>query len=144
MFGQDRNAMRQVFFDAWTKAQNKKIIEPMTHMEVLIVGIIERHPEYHSLINNPEQNLDKNYDPAQGETNPFLHMAMHLAITEQLNSQRPQPLTELYQQLTTKSGDSHQAQHQIMECLSETLWQAQQNQQDFDEIQYLNCIKMKV
>ena len=144
MFGQDRNAMRQVFFDAWNKAQNKNILEPITPMEVLIVGIIERHPEYHGVINNPEQNLDKDYDPAQGETNPFLHMAMHLAVTEQLNSQRPQSLTELYQQLIAKSGDSHQAEHHIMECLSETLWQAQKNQQDFSEILYLNCIKQKI
>ena len=141
MFGQDRNAMRQVFFDAWKKAQNKNILDPM---ESLIVGIIERHHEYHALINNPEQNLDKDYDPALGETNPFLHMAMHLAVTEQLNSKRSQQLTALFQQLTTKNGDSHQAEHQIMECLSETLWQAQQNQQDFNEIQYLSCIKRKL
>ncbi|MDH5572627.1 MAG: DUF1841 family protein [Gammaproteobacteria bacterium] len=140
MFGQDRNAMRQVFFNAWKKSQDKDVLEPL---EALIVGIIERHSEYHVLMNNPAQHMDKDYDPSTGETNPFLHMAMHLAVTEQLHSQRPQALTGLYQQLATKFGDSHQAEHQIMECLSESIWQAQRNQQDFNEGRYLDCIKSK-
>lgn len=138
MFSQDRNAMRQVFFDAWQRAQNKQPLEPL---QAMIVSIIERHPEYHAIFAQADSNLDKDFDASLGEANPFLHLAMHLAVQEQLGSQRPSPLPDLYQQLANKCGDSHQAEHKIMECLSNMIWQAQQNQTEFDENIYLNCIK---
>ncbi|MCW9023843.1 MAG: DUF1841 family protein [Gammaproteobacteria bacterium] len=133
--------MRQVFFDAWQRAKNKQLLEPL---QALIVGIIEQHPEYHAIFENADSTLDKDFNPDMGETNPFLHLSMHLAIQEQIGSQRPHNIAELYQQLSTKCGDAHQAQHKIMECLSEMIWQAQKNQTEFDENIYLSCIQKQL
>jgi hypothetical protein len=141
MFGQDRNAMRQVFFDAWQRAKNKQLLEPL---QAMIVGIIEQHPEYHAIFDDADSSLDKDFNPGMGEANPFLHLSMHLAIQEQIGSQRPLNITDLYQRLSTKYGDTHQAEHKMMECLSEMIWQAQQNQTELDENIYLSCIQKQL
>jgi hypothetical protein len=75
-----------------------------------------------------------------GETNPFLHMGMHLAIQEQLGGQRPEGILEVYQQLCRRMT-GHAAEHQMMECLGETLWEAQRNGVEPDERVYLERLR---
>ncbi len=137
MFGQDRNAMRKVFYDAWKKHQSE---EKLDAMETVLVQIINLHPEYHALFEN-EASLARDFSATTGETNPFLHLSLHLAIQEQLSLQRPAQLLDLYQQLIKKHSDVHTAEHTIMECLSEMIWQAQRSQSMADENQYLACIR---
>ena len=81
MFGQDRTELRQMFFTSWKKHQNQQLMEPL---EAVVAKIIELHPEYHSLLEDENAQLDKDYTPEMGQTNPFLHMAMHISIQEQL------------------------------------------------------------
>ena len=81
MFTQDRRQMRQFFVDAWTKANSQQPLEPM---EQILANIIEMHPEYHSLLENADKSLEQDYTPEMGQTTPFLHMAMHIAIHEQV------------------------------------------------------------
>ena len=138
MINQDRNSLRQVFFDAWSKAHQSQILTPL---EQVIVAIIRLHPEYHPLLSNQNKNLHRDFTPEQGETNPFLHMSMHIAIHEQLTTQRPEGIVEIYQSLVNKSVDAHQAEHRIMECLGQMLWQAQLNNAEPDEVAYLECLK---
>jgi len=138
MFGQDRDQTRQVFIQAWQKQQENKPLEPL---EEIIVTIVSQHPEYQSLLNNSDKALGAEYLPENGETNPFLHMGMHIAIHEQLSTDRPTGIAGLFQQLVMQSGDAHHAEHQIMECLGEMLWQAQREQRMPDEQAYLACLK---
>jgi len=138
LFGQDRNQLRQVYFQSWHKFKNKLPIEPM---ESLIGNLIQRHPEYHDFFNQSEDNQDKDFSPEMGQTNPFLHLGMHISIQEQLGTQRPPELTTLYQSLCTKLGDAHEAEHKIMDCLGEMLWSAQRNNQPPNETTYIECIK---
>lgn len=138
MFGQDRNQTRQVFIDAWQKQQNNQPLEPL---EEIIVTILSQHPEYQALLDNSDRALGAEYLPENGETNPFLHMGMHIAIHEQLSTDRPTGIAGIFQQLVMQSGDAHQAEHQIMECLGEMLWQAQRAQKMPDEQAYLACLK---
>ncbi len=140
MFGQDRNAMRKIFFDAWKKYQAQEKLE---RMESILVQIISLHPEYHGLFES-EDSLLRDYPFASGETNPFLHLSLHLTLQEQLALQRPPELADLYQQLVKKHSDSHAAEHKMMECLSEMIWQAQRNQSMTHENEYIECIRKKV
>ena len=71
MYSAERNELRKVFFEAWRKHQNQLVIEPL---EEKIIHIILKHPEYHALLNQPEDFQEKDFD----ETNPFLHMSLHL------------------------------------------------------------------
>ncbi len=135
-YTQERDKLRQVYADVWRKARNN---EPMDALETLIARVIEDHPEYHALLNN-ERHLANEYLPELGETNPFLHMGMHLAIQEQVVTDRPAGIKAIYEKLSEKTQDFHQTEHQIMECLAESLWQAQQQQQPADEQAYLDCL----
>ncbi|HET9680122.1 MAG TPA: DUF1841 family protein [Gammaproteobacteria bacterium] len=138
MFGQDRTELRQTFYNVWQKLQEN---QPLTALEGIIASIIEAHPEYHAVLQNPE-NQDKDYTPEQGQTNPFLHMAMHIAIREQLSTGRPVGIVEAHQALAKKHG-AHEAEHTMLECLGEALWQAQRSNQPPDEQGYLLCVRKK-
>ena len=138
MFGQDRDQTRQVFIQAWQKQQDNKPLEPL---EEIIVTIISQHPEYQGLLANTDKALGAEYLPENGETNPFLHMGMHIAIHEQLSTDRPVGIAGIFQQLVMQAGDAHHAEHQVMDCLGEMLWQAQRDQRMPDEQAYLGCLR---
>ena len=138
MFGQDRTELRQMFFTAWKKHQNKQLMEPL---EAVVAKIIELHPEYHALLENQTAELDKDYTPEMGQTNPFLHMAMHISIQEQLSTKRPTGIEQLHQSMLKKNKDPHETEHLMMECLGKMLWEAQSQNRMPDENHYLNCLK---
>lgn len=138
MFSNDRNQMRQVFLQAWKKYNENQALEPI---EELIAGILSQHPEYQPLLENEDKALARDYLPEAGETNPFLHMGMHIAIHEQLSTDRPQGIAGLFQQLVMQAGDPHVAEHQVMECLGEMLWRAQRDGRMPDEQGYLDCLR---
>jgi hypothetical protein len=138
MFGQDRNQMRQVFLQAWRKHNENQDLEPL---EELIVSILGQHPEYQPLLENEDKALARDYLPESGETNPFLHMGMHIAIHEQLSTDRPAGIAALFQQLVMQAGEPHMAEHQVMDCLGEMLWRAQRDGRMPDEQGYLDCLR---
>jgi len=141
MFTNDRTKMRKVFTDAWRKHQDKQPMEPL---EQVIANILEQHPEYHKLMRDPAAALDKDFTPEGGQSNPFLHMSMHIAIQEQLSTNRPAGIAGLYQQITQQIGDPHEAEHQIMECLGQMLWEAQRESRMPDETAYLAAVRALV
>ena len=138
MFDLDREQSRQMFFNAWKKHSSKQVLEPM---ESLIVDVILLHPEYHALLEKPEASQDKDYFPEMGETNPFLHMGLHIAIKEQISIDQPFGINEHYQRLLAKHQDPHMVEHQIMECLAQMIWEAQRSHSMPDNNAYLECIK---
>jgi hypothetical protein len=140
-FNQDRATMRRYFADAWQRRRDNLPLEPLA---MIIADIVAQHPEYHSLLENVDGAVDKDYSPEVGETNPFLHMALHSAIREQVNTNRPAGIAIVHQQLCHKRGDNHDAEHEIMECLVEALWQAQRNNTMPDEQDYLRKLQERL
>lgn len=138
MFGNNRNQLRQYFFDVWNKRQKG---EPLQSLELIIATVIEEHPEYHRLLSDPASSVDKDWTPEQGETNPFLHMGMHISIQEQLGADQPAGIKLLYQQLLHKFGQAHDVEHQMIECLGFVLWQAQTTGKQPDLNAYQDCLK---
>ena len=110
MFGNDRNKLRQYYIDVWHKAQNNQPLEPL---EKIIADVISQHPEYHAILNDIDSALGKEYLPESGESNPFMHMGMHIAIHEQLSANRPEGIREIYQKIATRCGDAHEAEHKM-------------------------------
>lgn len=137
MFNMDRDQSRQIFFQAWRKHNRQEVLEPM---ESLIVDVIRLHPEYHALLENPETMRDKDYFPEMGETNPFLHMGLHIAIREQISINQPFGIKHHYQRLLSKHQDPHIVEHQIMECLAQMIWEAQRTHSMPNNDLYLECI----
>ncbi|MDH5544783.1 MAG: DUF1841 family protein [Gammaproteobacteria bacterium] len=138
LFTQDRDKLRQFYIDAWNKAQAKQAMEPL---EEMVAQVVAMHPEFHAFLQKGNAALAREFMPEQGETNPFLHMGLHLGIREQLSTQRPDGIAGIYQKLVKKLGDAHDAEHRLMECLTEMIWTAQTNNTMPDEAQYLECIK---
>ena len=84
--------------------------------------------------------MSRDYTPEMGQTNPFLHMGMHIAIREQLGGDRPAGILAVHQRLCRRL-DSHAAEHLMMECLGETLWEAQRGGGEPDERVYLERLR---
>lgn len=124
--------------EVWRKYRNNEALEPI---ERVLTEIILQHPEYHAELESGEDVLAADYTPEGGVSNPFLHMGMHVAIHEQVSTDRPAGIRDLYRTLLEKYGDAHQLEHAMMECLGEALWEAQRNNLPPDEQAYLECLR---
>ncbi len=137
MFGQDRQQLRKFFRQAWQKRQAGEALQAL---EKLVADIVEQHPEYQPELND-EDSLDRDFSPDDGQTNPWLHMGMHISLAEQLGADRPPGIRHVYQQIVARCGERHAAEHAMMECLGVTLWEAQRANKAPDETSYLECLK---
>ena len=137
MFNPSREQARQFFFDTWRKYRQR---EMLSAMEDMALEVILLHPEYHAMLDDAERYQDKDYLPEMGDTNPFLHMSMHIAIKEQLSINQPVGIRERFERLMKKTGDEHAVMHQVMECLAEMIWQAQRNRSALDASIYFECL----
>lgn len=141
MFNPSRDQVRQFFFGVWAKYRAG---QPLAGAEQPALDAILTHPEYHALLDQPERYLERDYQPESGETNPFLHLSMHLAISEQLSVDQPPGIRARYQRLLARHGDAMPAQHAVMECLAEMIWQVQRYQTAFDSVAYLRCLDQQL
>ncbi|HRY17298.1 MAG TPA: DUF1841 family protein [Candidatus Competibacteraceae bacterium] len=141
MFGNDRDNLRRYYCTVWEKARAGQSLEPL---EQLIASVINEHPEYQAVLTDTETALSREYTPEGGQTNPFLHMGMHIAIQEQLGGNRPAGILAVYQQLCQRIGDTHAAEHAMMECLGEALWEAQRSGHEPDEQVYLERLRRRL
>ncbi|MFN5100564.1 MAG: DUF1841 family protein [Burkholderiaceae bacterium] len=139
MFNPSREEVRRFFCDTWRKTQANS---PMTELEIIARDWLLQHPEYESLLADPETAEVSDFDIGQGQSNPFLHLSMHLSIAEQISIDQPTGVRDAFQQLATRLGE-HQAHHQIMECLGEMLWTAQRNGTPPDGATYIECIRRR-
>jgi len=137
MFGQNREQLRRFYQQVWDKRRAKS---PLAGVEEIVAQVIEQHPEYHALITDP-QALERDFHVEDGQTNPFLHMGMHITLAEQLGSDRPAGIRSLHQKITLQTGDAHQAEHKMMECLGLILWEAQRAGKPPDEQAFLECMR---
>lgn len=137
MFNPSREQARQFFFETWRKYRQR---EMLSAMEDLALDVILLHPEYHRMLDDAERYQDKDYLPEVGDTNPFLHMGMHIAIKEQLSIDQPVGIRPRFERLLKQTGDEHAATHQVMECLAEMIWQAQRTQSALDAKVYFECL----
>tara|TARA_R110000782_G_scaffold230890_1_gene317130 strand:+ start:422 stop:847 length:426 start_codon:yes stop_codon:yes gene_type:complete len=136
IFGQDRDELRNMYRDAWAKFCKSR---PLTPLESQIAAVIEWHPEYHDEIAN--EALDFDYTPEIGRSNPYLHMGLHLGIREQVATDRPAGIRSIYNALLARTGDQHSAEHRMIDCLAETLWEAQSQNRAPDEQKYLERLR---
>jgi len=141
VFNPSRDQVRQFFFDTWAKYRST---QPLAGAEVPALEAILAHPEYHPMLDDPDRCRDRDYPPEFGETNPFMHLSMHLAIAEQRSIDQPAGIRARYQKMLEQCGDPMQAEHQIMDCLAEMIWQSQRSGMPYDAASYLRCLDRKM
>ncbi len=136
MYSQDREQLRMQYYRAWEKHRTGQVLDPM---EGLLADIIAKHPEYHQTIEALAQD-ENNDSTAEGQHNPFLHMGLHIALLEQVQTNRPDGIASVYNRLLNKHQDEHLVQHLMIDCLAEALWQGQRSTGGPDENQYIECL----
>src|SRR6188768_4234526 len=131
--GQSRDQLRETYRAAWRRYKQQHTLSPLDKQ---VVAVISEHPEYHVIVESAAADL-ANYSPRSGQLNPWLHMGLHLALREQVATNRPQGIAELYAKLAAKAGGAHEAEHRMLEVLAEQLWEAQRAGNAPDEKVYL-------
>ena len=138
MFAPSRDEARMFLIDAWSKYRTK---QPLSGLEQTAAQLVAMHPEYQSLLEVPEAHVHRDYQPEQGDVNPFLHLSLHLAVAEQLAIDQPPGIVAHYERLREARRDTHEALHAIVECLGEAIWQAQRTGAGPDAAVYLACLE---
>ena len=134
MFTSDRSKQRQYLKQAWEKYTSQEQLEPL---ELQLSKIVEQHPEYQNLI----KNLGSEYFPEQGNTNPYLHINLHLTLQDQITMDQPKGIKEIHSQLLLKIKDAHEVEHMMMENIAEMIFNAQKNNAAFDLDGYIQALK---
>ena len=133
MFNPSREQVRDTFFEAWRKYRAG---QPLVGIEALAADVALAHPEYHALLDEPGRYRDKDY----AESNPFLHLSLHMALEEQLSIDQPAGIAAHFAALVARHGERHAALHEAVECLAETIWRSQRDSAPPDGAAYLDCL----
>ena len=139
MFNPSREQVRRFFCEAWDKHRTGR---PLIGLETLAVDVMLAHPEYREALETVPA-AERDYTVEQGETNPFLHMSLHLAIEEQLSIDQPPGLRAAFERIAGRLGDRHAALHEVLECLGETVWRSQREGSPPDAEAYLDCVRRR-
>jgi len=122
MFNPNTEEVRRFFCGCWRRRGERAVLTPL---EAIAIKWIERHPEYESILADEERALAADFGGAGGQSNPFLHLSMHLALEEQRSIDQPAGVRALLERLAVRAGDEHAGAHEAMECLGQVLWETQ-------------------
>jgi hypothetical protein len=140
MFSPSQHDVRQFFCETRRKQKTNEILTPL---EAIARDWVIQHPEYDAALADRERALATDYAVESGQTNPFLHLSMHLSIAEQISIDQPPGIRAAFLALAQRLGSEHEAHHQIMECLGEMIWSSQRNGTPPDGAAYIDCVKRR-
>ena len=104
---------------------------------------MHEHPEYAQDFQDVDAALAAMTEVQEGRTNPFLHLSMHLSISEQCSIDQPRGIRQAIELLTHKRDSLHQAHHEAMDCLGKMLWESQQAGRPPDGDAYIACVQRR-
>jgi hypothetical protein len=136
--GQDRAAMRAAWRTAWQRHLERL---PLAPLQVQMADVMAAHPEYHAQLGERQGPEAEVADASEASGRAFLHLALHLALREQLATDRPHGIAQLHRQLTALGRAGHEAEHRMMSVLEQTLWEAQRAGKMPDEARYLEALR---
>jgi hypothetical protein len=137
LFNTNRDSIRKTYHESWKKNKNGEQLNPT---EAIVCEVVKEHPEYHKIIEDISK-IDQDFTPENGATNPFLHMGLHIAIREQLTTNRPIGIKSIYTDLMYKYQDTSKVEHMIMDYLVEIIITSQKQGTPPDERLYLDNLK---
>ena len=140
MFAPTQEQVRRFFCEAWAKSQAE---QPMQAIEQLAAGWVAEHPEWHAELADAEAAVARVYTDGPGRANPFLHLSMHLSISEQCSIDQPRGIRQAVELLTARLDSLHDAHHAAMECLGQMLWESQRAGRPPDGDAYIACVQRR-
>lgn len=139
MYDVNTHDVRRFFAHVW---QHRFMPLQLDALQRKALRILEAHQEYAHYLDNIEQYLDHQWLPEHGETNPFLHLSMHLSIQEQVAIDQPFGIRDIHAKLCAIYQDNWvEAEHQIMDALAETIWEAQRFGTGLDVNNYMTKLR---
>ncbi len=140
MFQPSQHDVRRFFCEVLRKQRARL---PLTAMEALAAGWVDEHPEYHADLADVDAALAASYTVEDGRSNPFLHLAMHLSISEQCSIDQPSGIRQAVELLAARRNALHRAHHEVMECLGEMIWASQRSGLPPDGQAYLEAVRRR-
>lgn len=140
MFTPSQQDVRRFFCETFRKSHANEILTPL---EAIASDWIKQHSEYDEVLSDLDTSLYANYSMDQGNSNPFLHLSMHLSIAEQITVDQPRGVRAAFEILTKKLSSQHEAHHEIMECLGTMIWNSQRNGLPPDGEAYIEALKKR-
>jgi len=140
MFAPSQEQVRRFFCETWAKHQSGQVLTPL---EAQASDWIAQHPEYHADLSDVEAAVAAVFDVEEGRTNPFLHLSMHLSITEQVSIDQPRGIRAAVELLANRLSSLHEAHHEAMEALGEMVWESQRLGRPFDGERYIERIRQR-
>ena len=140
MFTPSQADVRRFFCSVYAKAQSNI---PLEAIETIASQWLAEDPEYHADFTDAEAALEKMYDIENGKTNPFLHLSMHLSISEQCSIDQPRGIRQAVELLTAKRDSLHDAHHEAMDCLGQMVWESQRAGKQPDGAAYIDCVQRR-
>ena len=140
MFTPSQADVRRFFCAVYAKTQAG---QPLEALETIASQWLAEHPEYHADFADSDAALNKMYDIKDGKTNPFLHLSMHLSISEQCSIDQPRGIRQAVELLTAKRDSLHDAHHETMDCLGQMVWESQRAGQPPDGAAYIDCVQRR-
>jgi hypothetical protein len=140
MFSPSQTDVRRFFCAVYDKRLQQ---QPMEAIETLAGQWIAEHPEYHAELSDVDAALARLGEPDAQRDNPFLHLSMHLSISEQCSIDQPPGIRQAVELLAARRGDLHAAHHEVMECLGTMLWESQRAGRPPDGQAYIDAVRRR-
>lgn len=135
---QSRDETRRFYITVWRRYKERLPLEPL---EAQVAQVIADHPEYIPLLESGEDALHVDFSPETGRVNPFMHMALHQALRDQIATDRPEGVARIYQRLAKRTGDPHQTEHAMAGVLAELMWETLHHRREADMNDYLERLR---
>ena len=138
LFQPSQADVRRFFCSVYAKVITNQTLEAI---ETIASLWIDEHPEYHAELADVDAALLRMTDEGAAETNAFLHLSMHLSITEQCSIDQPRGIRQAVELLTARRDSLHDAHHETMECLGQMIWESQRSGRPPDGAAYIDCVQ---
>lgn len=140
MFTPSQHDVRRFFCETYRKMQSREVLTPL---EAIARDWILQHGEYDDALKDLEEALAADYSVERGQSNPFLHLSMHLSIAEQISIDQPPGIRDAFLALARRLGSEHDAHHEMMECLGQMIWNSQRSGLPPDGVAYVECVRRR-
>ena len=138
MFEPSQADVRRFFCSVYAKWRDG---QPMDALETLASQWVAEHPEYHADFSDVDAALERMYEVKDGKTNPFLHLSMHLSVSEQCSIDQPRGIRQAVELLTAKRDSLHDAHHETMDALGQMIWESQRSGRPPDGQAYIDAVQ---
>lgn len=140
LFQPSQSDVRRFFCASFAKACAR---QPLEAIETIASLWMDEHPEYHSELRDVDMALLTMGSDEPGKTNAFMHLSMHLTLSEQCSIDQPRGIRRAMELLTSRLDSLHDAHHSAMECLGTMVWESQRSGTAPDGQAYVACVQRR-